>query len=124
MRGGMAWTGVLAIPEYVYIAAFVALALLSAWRLGRYLRALPPRHEIVGLLPEIRAVLYFACGIALGAAVTLGACERLTAHCGDQALAETLRAARTGFAMLAMLGGGALWSVLDASRKLPGIRNE
>ena len=116
MIGVMAWSGVCAIPEYVYVAALVALALLTAWRLGRYLRSRPPRHWIARAIPEIRAVLYFACGIALGAGGALVACEGLTARCGDQALAETLRAGRTGFAILAVLGGGALWAVADASR--------
>ena len=111
---GMAWSEVRAIPEYVYIAAFVILALLSTWRLGRYLRLLPPRHSLARAIPEIRAGLYFACGIALGAGGAIVACEGLTAHCGDQALGETLRAWRTGFAILAVLGGCALWAVVEA----------
>ena len=35
MIGVMAWSGVCAVREYVYVAALVALALLTAWRLGR-----------------------------------------------------------------------------------------
>ena len=116
MIGVMAWSGVRAIPEYVYVTTLVALALLTAWRLGRYLRSRPRRHWIARAIPEIRAILYFACGIALGAGSALVACEGLAGRCGDHALAETLRAGRTGCAILAVLGGAALWAVADASR--------
>ena len=114
MIGAMAWRGVSTIPGYVYIAIWVAVALFGAWRLGRYLRSLPPRHWSARRAPEIRAVLYFACGIALGGGFATASCEVLVAHLAEPDLGETLRAARKVFAILAVLGGCAVWSFAPA----------
>ena len=117
MIGPMAFSGPDWLPEYVDLAPFLVAAGFGAWRLGRYLRSLPPWHAVSQAAPGILAVLYFACGISLGAGGAAAAVEGVAAQCGDPRLLEALGAARRGFGGLAVLAGAALLSLPAAWRK-------
>ena len=61
-----------------------------------------------------RRINRLACGIALGGGLATASCEVLVAHLAEPDLGETLRAARTVFGILAVLGGCAVWSFGEA----------